>query len=554
MNQTQDRDFPSLERIEALILAVERGELSDAEMEEFDRLVRDDPQARRFYARYIVETVDLTSWAACPDVAFDPTSLLADAHDRATEIKGTSDNPAPYPIPTFLANAFDGAIGFFSQEIPFSLLIATLVTGLGLLAGSFVYVSHHKQLADNATRSTPQTVKPDIHFVGRVTGLADVQWADEQTATIYGANISLGRRYALASGLLEITYDTGAKVILQGPCTYEVESRDRGFLAIGKLTARLDNAKPQAANTNSRLSPLPSPLFTINTPTAVVTDLGTEFGVEVDAKGNSEVRILTGEIELKSQLSGHRLRLRADDKDLAARVDAATGEITVHHSSKASEFVRGMPHPTWKPPESRFDSSTEGWWATLDGTPRQFLATGGLPGGCIESTDKGHGVKMEFFFVAPEKFHISASAALHGWLQFDVRPSSKYTLGKNLGYLPPETDILLSGRSISLGCCLPRRPKLNEWNSFKIPLNMAAGWYRLEVVDGWYHQKRSDCVPASESDLEQVLSNLTDLRIRGEYFYGPDAARLDNVRLVPPAEMNSAQSVKPSEKKKTRSL
>ena len=32
-------------------------------------------------------------------------------------------------------------------------------------------------------------------------------------------------RFALASGLMEITYDTGAKVILQGPVTYEVESK-----------------------------------------------------------------------------------------------------------------------------------------------------------------------------------------------------------------------------------------------------------------------------------------------------------------------------------------
>ena len=39
---------------------------------------------------------------------------------------------------------------------------------------------------------------------------------------------------------MEITYDTGAKVILQGPVTYEVESTDGGFLSLGKLTARLE--------------------------------------------------------------------------------------------------------------------------------------------------------------------------------------------------------------------------------------------------------------------------------------------------------------------------
>ena len=37
---------------------------------------------------------------------------------------------------------------------------------------------------------------------------------------------------------MEITYQTGAKVILQGPCTYEVDSAAGGFLSLGKLTAQ----------------------------------------------------------------------------------------------------------------------------------------------------------------------------------------------------------------------------------------------------------------------------------------------------------------------------
>ena len=38
---------------------------------------------------------------------------------------------------------------------------------------------------------------------------------------------------------MEITYNTGAKVILQGPVTYEVESNG-GYLAVGKLTGKLE--------------------------------------------------------------------------------------------------------------------------------------------------------------------------------------------------------------------------------------------------------------------------------------------------------------------------
>ena len=39
---------------------------------------------------------------------------------------------------------------------------------------------------------------------------------------------------------MEISYATGAKVILQGPCPYEVDSAAGGFLSLGKLTARVD--------------------------------------------------------------------------------------------------------------------------------------------------------------------------------------------------------------------------------------------------------------------------------------------------------------------------
>ena len=54
--------------------------------------------------------------------------------------------------------------------------------------------------------------------------------------------VSLGDKFALASGLMEITYDTGAKVILQGPVTYEVESNG-GYLSVGKLTGKLEKER-----------------------------------------------------------------------------------------------------------------------------------------------------------------------------------------------------------------------------------------------------------------------------------------------------------------------
>ena len=50
---------------------------------------------------------------------------------------------------------------------------------------------------------------------------------------------------------MEITYDTGAKVILQGPVTYEVESPNGGYLSVGKLTGKLEK-KGQGRGTGER--------------------------------------------------------------------------------------------------------------------------------------------------------------------------------------------------------------------------------------------------------------------------------------------------------------
>jgi hypothetical protein len=39
---------------------------------------------------------------------------------------------------------------------------------------------------------------------------------------------------------MEITYDTGAKAIFQGPVVYEADASASGRLSVGKLTARVE--------------------------------------------------------------------------------------------------------------------------------------------------------------------------------------------------------------------------------------------------------------------------------------------------------------------------
>ena len=202
------------------------------------------------------------------------------------------------------------------------------------------------------TANPPEkTVGQPAQRVGRITGLADCRWANRAGKVAEHDPVTLGRRYALASGFLEITYDTGAKVILEGPVVYAVESSSSGFLSFGKLTAHAEKraegggrraegevgggqwavgSKSEIRNPKSEISNpqslIPNPLFSVRTPTVTVADLGTEFGVEVEGSGASKAYVFQGDVELRpadgSTAMGSPIRLRASE---SARVGTRHG-------------------------------------------------------------------------------------------------------------------------------------------------------------------------------------------------------------------------------------
>jgi hypothetical protein len=245
----------------------------------------------------------------------------------------------------------------------FSYLMAVVILGTALAVAWVWKLPNAPQFVGQAVPSpSPLAPSPSarMQFVGRITGMVECEWSDPTTAVPGPVAVPLGRKYALSSGLMEITYSSGAKVILQGPCTYEVESPAGGYLSIGKLTARVVSSqlsvvsKSEIQNPKSTVSNpqslIPNPLFSVRTPTATVTDLGTEFGVEVDDSGSTTSHVFRGSVELRTipANSSAKAVTRVMHENQSARVTVAEGSdsLTLRDATvDLASFVRAEQLP-----------------------------------------------------------------------------------------------------------------------------------------------------------------------------------------------------------------
>ncbi len=309
-----DRLKPELQ---TLLDAACSGALSDEQFDRLEAALQASEEARRLYLRYCTLEGDLhylvrmghadSGFRVQGSESPDPKPQIPNQQisDPEPLIPPIIIDISPLPPPPLLSTLF--APGGWA----FSYGVSAAIVGIAILIGLVWRVSHDYSpvIAKNSREPTvpgeilPGTGSPRLEepqSVGRITGTADCRWADSQAAPT-GRDVALGRAYALASGLVEITYATGARVILEGPCTYEVDSTRGGFLSLGKLTARVE--KSQISNPKSEISnpqsPVSNSLFSVRTPTATITDLGTEFGVEVGKEGNTTSHVFRGSVRVQ---------------------------------------------------------------------------------------------------------------------------------------------------------------------------------------------------------------------------------------------------------------
>lgn len=146
-----------------------------------------------------------------------------------------------------------------------------------------------------------------------LAGADGARWHPRHTPSpAPGAFLASGS-FELEAGRITLSMVYGATVTVEGPAVFTFEGADRMALSRGRLRV---HAGPGAEG------------FVVRTPRCAVVDLGTEFGVNVDAPGRTEVRVFDGRAEVSA------LDLRGDSRESAllkaddsAVVDAVTERL-----------------------------------------------------------------------------------------------------------------------------------------------------------------------------------------------------------------------------------
>jgi ferric-dicitrate binding protein FerR (iron transport regulator) len=237
------------DELQSLCESAIEGLLTPEEAARLERLVVDDREARRYYVEYLNQHACLRWSVAEPAFLLSPLSVGG----AVAEVSAAAWGPRRR-----WALSLAGG------------LAAAAVLMIGVWLG---------------TRSRGGQVP---RTAARLFGTVACKWGSGSLPTETGARLPAGRM-RLVEGLAHISFIDGAEVTLEAPADLELVSPSRCILHAGRLVAKV---------------PAESIGFTVDTPTAVIRDLGTEFGVNVREGISADVHVFHGLVDVRHRGSG----------------------------------------------------------------------------------------------------------------------------------------------------------------------------------------------------------------------------------------------------------
>ena len=299
---------------------------TDSEREQLAEAIEIDPRVRLVYLEMLADHAELhllahaSSAAASETIArslvdfekiFEPSPA---APPRVPPRRRSAKTPAPSTPRRRLPGFVRSAARWVNRAPVYSAISAGafLFAFLTLLAAWRIAPSPAPQ--SEWAKSAPA-------FVARVTGEYHAEWAPMPVAVMYGSHLRAGQELVLDAGVVEITFDTGAAILLEGPAHLALRRGNAVTLGSGKFSARVESAATAG--------------FVVATPDLEIVDLGTEFGVVVEPEA-TEVQVFSGSVMVNS----------ASVNSAPGSVILTTGQTAVLHRSEGKLQTGAAPTHT----------------------------------------------------------------------------------------------------------------------------------------------------------------------------------------------------------------
>jgi hypothetical protein len=272
------------------------------DMRRLDEILSCDGEARRFYNNFM----------------FLHAALYADQASaaRADEVQITCDVPEP-------KFARSSVVGFAKLRKAWLAMAASLIAVAAVSSWVTYRATKASLVPPTAIAATDAQGTP----VAKVTATRNCLWQTPTESAGFGSPLYAGQRLSLAAGLIEITFNNGAEVVLEGPAEFDVRSPGQAQLREGRIAAVV----PERARG-----------FEVSTAGLNVVDLGTEFGMLTDRDGQTEVHVFRGQVmaHLLDE-SGQQVKTVELNTLEAARITPASNMVA-RIRPRDDEFVRSL--------------------------------------------------------------------------------------------------------------------------------------------------------------------------------------------------------------------
>ena len=163
------------------------------------------------------------------------------------------------------------------EEKPASSMFSrTVIVLAGLAAAALVIISF---LPQNPVVTPPPEVEPVPDFV--LTRAIDIEWAHQTRFQAQLGQPITEKQIKIESGIAQVQFSSGATVTIEGPARLRLDDPMKCLSFYGKLTAFC----PESAHG-----------FMIRFPGGRVIDLGTEFALDSEEGGKTDVHVIDGEV------------------------------------------------------------------------------------------------------------------------------------------------------------------------------------------------------------------------------------------------------------------